>query len=91
VVHLSGPEFSSASLDLAIRLVRSAGFIVLYTGDALDGETKNQIARDLDNRFLDIAGAPELRLEEEQAVKHVRAFAQSLKFDEPLKIQQKVN
>ncbi len=91
VVHLSGPQFSAASLDLAIRLVRSAGFIVLYTGDALDGETKDRIARDLDNRFLDIAGAPELRLEEEQAVKHVRAFAQSLKFDEPLKIQQKVN
>jgi len=91
VVHLSGPPFSAASLDLAIRLVRSAGFIVLYTGDALDGETKDRIARDLDNRFLDIAGAPELRLEEEQAVKHVRAFAQSLKFDEPLKIQQKVN
>jgi hypothetical protein len=91
VMHLSGPEFSGGSLDLAIRLARSAGFVVLYSGDALDGETKHRIARDLDNRFLDIAGAPELRLEEEQAVQHVRTFAQSLKFDEPLKIQQKVN
>jgi bifunctional enzyme CysN/CysC/sulfate adenylyltransferase subunit 1 len=91
VIRLSSPEFSGDSLDLAIRLVRSAGFIVLYSGDVLDGETKHRIARDLDNRFLDIGGAPELRLDEEQAVQQVQAFAQSLKFDEPLKIQQKVN
>ncbi len=92
VLNLTRPELSGDALDLAIRVARSAGFIVLYSGDSLTGETKHRIALQFDNRFLDIAAAPELRLDKEQAVRHVRAFAQSLKFvDEPPKIQQKVN
>ena len=92
VLNLTRPELSGDALDLAIRVARSAGFIVLYSGDSLTGETKHRIALQFDNRFLDIAAAPELRLDKEQAVRHVRAFAQSLKFvDEPPKIQQEVN
>ena len=92
VLSFTGPEFSGDALRMAIRVARSAGFIVLYSGDTLDGETKHRIALEFDNRFLDIAGAPERRLDEEQAVRDVQVFAQSLQFvDEPLKIQQKVN
>jgi sulfate adenylyltransferase subunit 1 len=92
VLNLSHPEFSADALHLAIRVSKSAGFIVLYSGDTLAGETKHRIALEFDNRILDISGAPELRLDEEQTVRHVQAFAQSLKFgDESRRIQQKVN
>ncbi len=92
VLSLTGSEFSGDALGPAIRVARLAGFIVLYSGDTLAGETKHRIALEFDNRFLDIAGAPERRLDEEQAVRHVQAFAQSLQFvDEQLEIQQKVN
>ncbi len=91
VVHLSGPEFSSASLDLAIRLVRSAGFIVLYSGDALDSETKQRLAEEFDNRIFDLAGAPELHSGEQQASGYVLALAQSLWRVEPRGKPEKVN
>jgi len=91
VVHLSGPEFSGASLDLAIRLVRSAGFIVLYTGDALDSETKQRLAEEFDNRIFDLAGAPELHSGEQQASGYVLALAQSLSRVEPRGKPEKVN
>jgi sulfate adenylyltransferase subunit 1 len=92
VLNLTRPEFSGDALGLAIRVATSAGFIVLYSGGTLTQETKHRIEREFDNRFLDIAGRPELRLDEEQAVKHVRAFAESLRFvDEVRRIQRKVN
>ena len=92
VLNLARPEFSADSLDLAIRVAKSAGSIVLYSGDTLAQETKQRLTAEFDNRFLDFVGAPELRLDKEQAISHVQAFAQSLRLvDEPRKIQQKVN
>jgi len=92
VLNLRPRELSGDALDLAIRVARSAGFIVLYSGDALPGETKHRIALGFDNRFLDIASGPEHSPNEDQAVRQVRAFAESLKFvDEPRKFQEKVN
>src|SRR5260370_23383950 len=92
VLHLSRPEFSGDALDLVIHVAMSGGVIVLYSGVTLAEETKHRIALEFGNRILDIAGAPELRLDEEQTIKQVLAFAKSLKFvDEPRKIHQKVN
>jgi len=92
VLHLSRPEFSGDALDLVIHVAMSAGVIVLYSGVTLAEETKHRIALEFGNRILDIAGAAELRLDEEQTIKQVLAFAKSLQFvDEPRKIQQKVN
>jgi sulfate adenylyltransferase subunit 1 len=92
VLNLRPPELSGDALDLAIRMARSAGFIVLYSGDALPDETRHRIALGFDNRFLDIATGPEHSLNEDRAVSQVRTFAGSLKFvDEPRKTQQKVN
>ncbi len=92
VLNLSRPEFASDNFADAIRVAKLAGFIVLYSGDSLPGETRHQIALEFENRLLDIAGAPELQLDEHQAIRQVQAFAQSLQFvDEPRKIQQKVN
>jgi len=91
-LSLSHPEFTSDNFPDALRIARLGGFIILYSGDLLTAEAKHRIAPGFDNRFLDIAGAPELPLDEDQAVRQVRAFAESLKFvDEPRKVQQKVN
>jgi bifunctional enzyme CysN/CysC/sulfate adenylyltransferase subunit 1 len=91
VMHLSRPEFSGDSLDLAIRVARSAGFIVLYSGDALDSETKQRLAEEFDNRIFDLAGAPELHSGEQQASGYVLALAQSLWRVEPRGKPEKVN
>jgi len=92
VLHLSRSEFFGDAFVETVRVARTAGVIVLYSGDALSREAKDRIALEFDNRFLDVAGAPELPFDEEQAVRHVQAFARSLRFvDEQSKIQQKVN
>jgi len=91
-VSLSRPEFTSDNFADALRVAKLAGFIILYSGNPLTGETKHRVALGFDNRFLDIASGPEHSLNEDQAVRQVRAFAESLKFvDEPRKTQQKVN
>jgi len=91
-MSLRRPEFTSDNFADALRVAKLAGFIILYSGNPLTAETKHRIALEFDNRFLDIAGAPELLLDEDRAVRQVRAFAGSLKFvDEPRKTQQKVN
>jgi sulfate adenylyltransferase subunit 1 len=90
VLHLNRPAVSASNFADAARVAQSAGLIVLYSGDVLAEETKQQIALEFDNRALDLAGSPELSLHE--AVRHVRAFAESLKFaDERRRIQRKVN
>jgi len=89
-LSLSHPEFTSDNFADAIRVAKLAGFIILYSGNPLTEETKHRIALEFANRFLDIAGAPELPLDEDRAVRQVRAFAGSLKFvDEPRKTQQR--
>jgi bifunctional enzyme CysN/CysC/sulfate adenylyltransferase subunit 1 len=91
-LSLSRPEFTSDNFADALRVAKLAGFIILYSGNPLTAETKHRIALEFENRILDIAGAPELRLDEEQTIKQVLAFAKSLKFvDEPRTFQQKVN
>ena len=89
VLNLTRPEFSADSLDLAIRVAKSAGFIVLYSGDALAPETKHRIALEFENRFLDIAGTSELQLNGERVLSHIQTFAQSLRFGNELREKQK--
>jgi len=91
-LHLRRSEFLGDAFVETVRVARVAGVIVLYSGGVLSRETKDRIALEFDIRFLDVAGAPELPFDEEQAVRHVQAFARSLWFvDEQSKIQQKVN
>jgi hypothetical protein len=92
VLHLNRPEFSGDTFAEAIRVAKSAGLIVLYSGDALSGETKRRIAAEFGNRFFDLAGDKELHGNEELATRHVLALAQSLWLvDGPRKNQEKVN
>src|SRR5258708_40303853 len=60
VLKLSRPEFTSDNFADAIRVARSAGLIVLYSGDLLTGETKHRIALQSANPFLNIPIPPKL-------------------------------
>jgi bifunctional enzyme CysN/CysC/sulfate adenylyltransferase subunit 1 len=92
VLHLGHPEFSGDAFAETVRAAESAGIIVLYSGDVLAGKAKRRLARELGNRFFDLAGAKELHGDEEQATRHVLALAQSLWIvEEPRKNREKVN
>ena len=91
VLHLSGPEFSGDTLAEALRVTQTAGLIVIYSGNALAGETKHRIATEFENRFFDLASARDLHADEEQATRHLQAVAQSLRLGEAQKNQEKVN
>jgi bifunctional enzyme CysN/CysC/sulfate adenylyltransferase subunit 1 len=92
VLHLGHPEFSGDAFAETVRAAESAGIIVLYSGDVLTGKAKRRLARELGNRFFDLAGAKELHGDEEQATRHVLALAQSLWIvEEPRKNREKVN
>jgi bifunctional enzyme CysN/CysC/sulfate adenylyltransferase subunit 1 len=91
VVHLSRPEFSGDTFAVAIRVAQAAGLIVLYSGDVLAGETKQRVATEFSNRFFDLAGAPKLHFDDEQATRHVLALAQSQWLAELRKNQERLN
>jgi len=92
VLHVNRPEFSGDTLTETVRVARSAGLIVLYSGDALSGETKRRIAAEFADRFFDLAGAKDLHGNEELATRYVLALAQSLGLiGEPRKNREKVN
>jgi sulfate adenylyltransferase large subunit len=75
VLHLSGPEFSGDKFTDAVRVARTAGFIVLYSGDPLAAASKQFLATEFDNRIFDLAGAPDLGVDEDQASRHVLELA----------------
>jgi sulfate adenylyltransferase subunit 1 len=91
VLHLSGPELSGDKLTAAVRVARTAGFIVLYSGGALAAETKHLFAAEFEDRIFDLAGAPELSVDQEQATRHVLALVQSRWLVEPRKHLERLN
>jgi sulfate adenylyltransferase subunit 1 len=91
VLHLSRPEFSEDTFAKVARLAQAAGLIVLYSGDVLAEETKQGLAAELSGRFFDLASAPQLSADSDQATRHVLRLAQSLWLAEPGKKQEKVN
>jgi hypothetical protein len=91
-LHLGRPECSGETFAETARVTRSAGLIVLYSGDTLSGDTKHRLAAVFAAGFFDLAGVPELQGNEELATRHVLELAQSLWLvDEPRKNQEKVN
>ncbi len=92
VLHLSRQEFSGDSFAGTVRLTQKAGIVVLYSGEALTGETKHRFAAEFCERFFDLSGAPELHGNEELAARHVLARAEALWLvDEPRKNRGRVN
>jgi len=91
VLHRSVPEFSGDTFAEMLRLARSAGIVLLYSGDSLPGETKRLIAAELKSNFFDLASSPELHGNEEEAARQVLAFAQTLRLVGPRKSHERVN
>jgi sulfate adenylyltransferase subunit 1 len=91
VLHLSRPEFSEDTFATATRVAKSAGLIVLYSGEVLAEETKQSLLAEFSDRFFDLAGALELHADGELATRQVLALAQALRLAEPRKNQEKVN
>jgi sulfate adenylyltransferase subunit 1 len=91
VLHLSHPEFSAANVPEALRMAQVAGFIVLYSGTAVSEDAKHRLDTEFNDRFFDLAKAPEFHADEEQAARHLLALAQSLWLVAPQKNQEKVN
>jgi sulfate adenylyltransferase subunit 1 len=92
VLHLSGPEFFGDTFAETVRVTQRAGILVLYSGAALIGETKHQLAAEFSERFFDLSSAPELQDSEEQITRLVLARAESLWLvDEPRKNRGRVN
>jgi sulfate adenylyltransferase subunit 1 len=91
VLHLSRPEFSEDAFATATRVAKSAGLIVLYSGEVLAEETKQSLLAEFSDRFFDLAGALELHADGELATRQVLALAQALRLAEPRKNQEKVN
>ncbi len=89
-LHLTDREIAPATFADALRLARAAGIVVIYSGDALDAETKRHIASESEERFYDAAAANSPDGETE-ALRHVLAFAQSLRLPAPGTTQEKVN
>src|SRR5882762_1600660 len=92
VLHLSRPEFSADAIADTVRLTQKAGIIVLYSGEALAGETKHHLAAEFSDRLFDLSSAPELHGNDELVARHVLARAESLWLvDEPRKNRGRVN
>lgn len=90
VLHLNQSEFSSDALVEAIRVTRSAGIIVLYSGDTLSRETKQRLAADFGSRLFDLVGAQKPH-DEEDTTHRVLALAESLRLAGPRNLKEKVN
>jgi len=92
VLHLSQPEFSGDSFADTVRVTQSAGILVLYSGEALAGETKHRLATEFSDRFFDLSSSPGLHGNDELVARHVLARAESLWLvDEPRKNRGRVN
>jgi sulfate adenylyltransferase subunit 1 len=90
VLHLTGGEIAPELLAGTVRLIQSAGIVVIYSGNALTPETRQRIASETGEHFFD-ATATNLPGDEDEALRHLLAFAQSLRPKAPGTNREKVN
>jgi hypothetical protein len=91
VLHLTDSAVSTAALSETIRVTQAAGIVVLYSGRALDLETKRLIATNSEGRFFDLAASKTSHFSEEEHARQALAFAQALRLSEAEKNRGKVN
>jgi hypothetical protein len=91
VLHLTDSAVSAAVLSETIRVTQAAGIVVLYSGRALDLETKRLIATNSEGRFFDLAESKTSHLSGEEHARQALAFAQALRLSPTEKNQEKVN
>jgi sulfate adenylyltransferase large subunit len=90
-LHLTGSAVSIGALPEAIRVMHAAGIVVLYSGSALDSETKHLLAAHVEGRFFDVAESKDSHGSEEELTRHALAFVRTLRFSPSEKNQDKVN
>jgi bifunctional enzyme CysN/CysC/sulfate adenylyltransferase subunit 1 len=89
VLHLGEREASShVPLD-AIRTANTIGAVCIYSGRALDTETKQRLASEMKLRVIELSTKNEI-LNAEELLRHALALANSLRIARPAKSQEKV-
>ena len=91
LLHLTDSAVSVDALSETIRVTQAAGIMVLYSGRALDLETKRLIAANSEGRLFDLAASKTSHLSEEEHARQALAFAQSLRLSGAGKNREKVN
>jgi len=89
VLHLSDDEASTYTLREAIRAAQRIGAVSIYSGDALDPETKRQLGSEVGPRLLDLSRKYE-NFNDEELFRRALALAGSLRLAKPEENQEKV-
>ena len=90
VLHLNDEGSSPYALLDAIRAVHKIGAVAIYSGSALDTETKQRLASEAKPRLLDLSAENE-NVNDDELFRHALALADSLRFRKPQDHQGKVN
>ncbi|HLZ91442.1 MAG TPA: sulfate adenylyltransferase subunit CysN [Candidatus Acidoferrum sp.] len=90
VLHLDDPEASSYVLLDAVRAAHRLGAVLIYSGDALDTETKQQFASEVRFRLLDLSPKRE-DFNEEELFRRALSLANSLRLAQPEESQERVD
>jgi len=90
VLHLDGGQPLPYTILEAIRATQNIGAISIYSGDALDAETKRRLAGEGKLRLLDLSWKNENATDEE-VFRDALALADSLRFVKPQNNQEEVN
>ncbi len=89
VLHLNTGGIVPAAFTDVLRVAKAAGFVVIYSAEALAAETKRGLASETGDRVFDAAAA-DLSTDDE-LFRQVLAFAQSLLLEAPEENQKRVN
>jgi len=79
ILHLNDDDAAPYALPDAIRVAQKMGAVSIYSGQAIDPETKQQLALQLEPRLVDFSGKDE-NTSDEELFQHAMAFADSLRF-----------
>src|SRR5258707_11176325 len=88
VLHLNDAEASPYALLDAVRAAQRIGAVSIYSGDALDIETKQRLASEGKPRLVDFSQKNE---NDEELFRRALALADSLRLAKPQNNQEKVN
>jgi sulfate adenylyltransferase subunit 1 len=90
VLHLHDDEALPYVLLDAIRAAQRIGAVSIYSGEALDAETKQRLASEVEPRLLDLSRENQ-NADEEELFHRALTLADSLRFARPQNNQEKAN
>jgi sulfate adenylyltransferase large subunit len=90
VLHLNDDEASPYGLLDVVRAAQRIGAVSIYSGDALDTETKQRVASEAKPRLHDLSRKNE-NANDEEVFRRALALADSLRFAKPQDNQEEVN